>query len=414
MIKLQDISMAQLLEWADTQNTCLYLNPNGFDYPEGAFRHLMAVGTNAVFTDASYTLKEIQEHNINNNTWLFGGICYDYKNVLENLQSNHTDQIGFPNLFMFEPAYVFEMVANEIFLLKGDMDTLPELMQQTIRRPVLHIKPDFTARLGRQDYIEAVNILKAHILKGDIYEINFCQEFYAENAKINPLTTYNKLNAVSPAPFSAYLKWDGKYMMCASPERFLKKEGVKLISQPIKGTRRRGADAQEDQSLKTELFNDPKERAENVMIVDLVRNDLSTHCIPGTVQVEELFGIYTFPQVHQMISTIAGVLENAQQGLEALGACFPMGSMTGAPKLRAMELTEKYESTYRGLYSGTVGYITPDGDFDFNVVIRSLLYNAEKQYLSFETGGAITYQATAEDEYEESLLKGTGILKAME
>lgn len=411
---VKDISIPQLLQWADAQDICLYLNPNNFEYPAGPFRHLLAVGHENIFTAETHALKEIQTLNILNQKWLFGGICYDYKNTLETLQSNHTDHIGLPDLFLFEPMYVFEIISDKILILKGEIDGLHEVILKTKTSPEIYSKPHIKPRINRNDYIEHVNLLKSHILKGDIYEVNFCQEFYADNAVINPLATYQKLTRVSPAPFSAYLKWDNKYLMCASPERFIKKDGTQLISQPIKGTRKRGKDASEDALLKQDLYNDPKERAENVMIVDLVRNDLSTHCIPGTVKVEELFGIYTFPQVHQMISTISGTLEDPARGLEALGACFPMGSMTGAPKHRAMALIEKYESTYRGLYSGTVGYITPDGDYDFNVVIRSLLYNKENQYLAFETGGAITFQANAENEYEESLLKGTGILKTLE
>jgi para-aminobenzoate synthetase component 1 len=204
-----------------------------------------------------------------------------------------------------------------------------------------------------------------------------------------------------------------QFLLSASPERFIKKVGKKIISQPIKGTARRGANEEEDKQIKHHLFNDPKERAENIMIVDLVRNDLSRTADKGSVIVEELCGIYTFPQVHQMISTVVSELREDVHFIEAIRQCFPMGSMTGAPKVRAMKLIEKYESTKRGLFSGAVGYITPEGDFDFNVVIRSILYNARNHYLSFMVGGAITMQAEAEKEYEECMLKAKAIMRVL-
>ncbi|PID89409.1 MAG: hypothetical protein CSB01_02115 [Bacteroidia bacterium] len=249
--------------------------------------------------------------------------------------------------------------------------------------------------------------------RGDIYEINFCQEFFAEQVCINPEQLYNHLKKVSPTPYGCFYKTRNHYLLSASPERFIKKKGTKLISQPIKGTAKRGANKEEDDTIKHHLFTDAKERAENIMIVDLVRNDLSHTATKGSVKVEELCGIYSFPQVHQMISTVVANLRNDIHFVEAIKQCFPMGSMTGAPKIRAMKLIEQYESTKRGLYSGAVGYITPQGDFDFNVVIRSILYNATNKYLSFMVGGAITMQSNPEKEYEECLLKAKAIRKTL-
>jgi len=244
--------------------------------------------------------------------------------------------------------------------------------------------------------------------------MNFCQEFFAEGVRIDPLSMFDRLNQHSKAPFSAYYRLRDRYLLCASPERFLKKEGAKIISQPIKGTIRRGGDPKEDLGLKNQLASSEKDRSENVMIVDLVRNDLGRSCKAGSVEVEELFGIYGFNQVWQMISTVKGELEEGEDGIDAIRRAFPMGSMTGAPKVRSMQLIEEYEQSKRGLYSGAVGYIRPDGDFDFNVVIRSLLYNAADQYLSFQVGGAIVFDSVAEKEYEECLLKAKGILDVLQ
>jgi para-aminobenzoate synthetase component 1 len=243
--------------------------------------------------------------------------------------------------------------------------------------------------------------------------MNFCQEFYAEDAELDPYSYYIHLNKLSPAPFSVFYRTDGNYLISSSPERYLRKTGNRIISQPIKGTAPRHPDPAKDKASKQKLESDPKERAENVMIVDLVRNDLSRTAAKGSVKVEELCGIYSFSQVHQMISTVTSTLDSRFDFVDLLSTTFPMGSMTGAPKIRAMELIEDYEETKRGLYSGAVGYITPDGDFDFNVVIRSVLYNSKTKYLSFITGGAITSGSTAEREYNECLLKAKAITESL-
>jgi para-aminobenzoate synthetase component 1 len=230
-------------------------------------------------------------------------------------------------------------------------------------------------------------------------------EFYAENATINPLEKFEKLNAISQTPFAVYFKNNKQFLLSATPERYLRKEGEHLISQPIKGTAKRFLDPNEDQESKEKLASDPKERAENIMITDLVRNDLSRTAQKGTVQVQELCGIYSFQQVHQMISTITSKLDDKYSLIDVLKLTFPMGSMTGAPKISAMKIIEELEATKRGLYSGAIGYFSPNGDFDFNVVIRSILYNQEKKYVSFSVGSAITSLSNPEDEYEECMLK---------
>ena len=265
------------------------------------------------------------------------------------------------------------------------------------------------SKITKQTYLDNVEHLKSHIQQGDIYEINYCQEFYANEVEINPIELYFKLNKKSPTPYSCFVKHNHSYLLSASPERFIKKQGNKISSQPIKGTIKRGATLEEDEVLKHQLKNDPKERSENIMIVDLVRNDLSKIATRNSVKVEELCEIYTFPQVHQLISTISAEAKPEVDFKTIIHALFPMGSMTGAPKIRAMELIEQYEHSKRGLYSGTVGYIKPNGDFDFNVVIRSILYNSSSKKISYFVGGAITSLSEPEKEYEECLLKAKAI-----
>jgi len=269
------------------------------------------------------------------------------------------------------------------------------------------------ARIARPEYRRIVEAIRRHIIEGDIYEMNLCQEFYAEGVDLAPLAVFERLNALGKAPFSALLRWGDRWVLSASPERFLKKSGDQLLSQPIKGTRGRGGTPEEDARLRADLADSEKDRAENVMIVDLVRNDLARHCLPGSVRVDELFGIYSFETVHQMISTVRGTLKPGEHPVDALRDAFPMGSMTGAPKVMAMELIERYERTRRGVYSGAIGYCTPGGDFDFNVVIRSILYNAAARYLSVQVGGAIVYDSSPDQEYEECLVKSAAMRRAL-
>ena len=269
-------------------------------------------------------------------------------------------------------------------------------------------------KISKEDYLQTIHELQKHIQRGNCYEINFCQEFFAKKTSINSLQVYHALVKISPNPFSCYYKINEKYLLCASPERYIKKQGSSIISQPIKGTIKRDLqDSKLDNQNKTELQNSQKDKSENVMVVDLVRNDLSKISTEGSVKVEELFGIYSFPQVHQMISTITGELKPLIGLNEILDATFPMGSMTGAPKKKVMQLIEEYEQSNRGIYSGCVGYINPQKDFDFNVVIRSIMYNEINQYLSYQVGGGITFYSDPEKEYEECLLKAEAIRKVL-
>jgi para-aminobenzoate synthetase component 1 len=356
-----------------------------------------------------------------NQDWWFGFMTYDLKNELEDLFSDNFDGVQMPALHFFQPRWVLALKVDQLEIhfheKENSEEEAKELVEQILSTKVdpfqVSLVSNIQHRISKEEYLEAVNALKNHIRLGDIYEVNFCQEFFAENTQIDPLATFRSLREVSPTPYSCYYSLGDKFLLSASPERYIRKQGSKIISQPIKGTAKRGSTPDEDNQIKEHLFKDPKERAENIMIVDLVRNDLSRTAVKGTVKVEELCGIYSFPQVHQMISTIVSGLRDDVHFVDCIRHTFPMGSMTGAPKVRAMKLIEKYEVTKRGLFSAAVGYITPDADFDFNVVIRSIQYNAKDDYLSFMVGGAITMQSDPEKEYEECLLKAKAIKQVL-
>jgi len=370
-----------------------------------------------ISTIAGSALKELEQFIMERKSWLFGHLSYDLKNEIEALCSGRIDQVGFPDLFFFEPEVIIRLSGDEMNIEADDAAAIFDQVEKTVNTPlppsdsIVEIKN----RISKEQYVDYVQKLQKHIARGDCYEVNFCQEFFAEKAIIDPLFVYKKLSGASPNPFSALYRVHDKWLICASPERFLKRNGSTVISQPIKGTSRRVTDdMNEDELNKQTLYNSTKDRSENVMVVDLVRNDLAKVCREGTVHVDELFGIYSFPQVHQMISTVSGELKPQASFEEIIRATFPMGSMTGAPKKRVMELIEQYEQTRRGIFSGAVGYITPNGDFDFNVVIRSIMYNDSSKYLSFQAGSGITFYSQAEQEWEECLLKAEAIKKVLE
>jgi len=370
--------------------------------------------------DTGKTFARLQDFHQQTGDWLVGYLGYDLKNEIEKLRSSNEDRLDSPLACFYQPRHLIDFREGEMTVCSlDDPNTVFEeirRMQEPETEGILMSRltsQRIQARVPRETYLERVAAIQQHILEGDVYELNYCMEFFAEEAVLAPVATYQRLNGLSPTPFSVFQRIGSHYLLCASPERFLKKEGNRLISQPIKGTIRRGENESEDQHLKHQLRNDEKELAENMMIVDLVRNDLARSARTGSVKVEEMFGIYTFRQVHQMISTVTAQLKDTLPFTDAIRQAFPMGSMTGAPKIRAMELIDQYEQSRRGLFSGAVGYITPEGDFDFNVVIRSILYNAANQYLSFHVGSAITYDSVPEKEYEECLLKAQAIFRAL-
>ena len=355
----------------------------------------------------------------NRGSYLFGSLSYELKNEFEKLNSKNIDQLDFPLAHFWVPRFVIKLEKEKFEYLQGEQDEesfqfLNYFMEEEIDHNFHSFPYHFEARTSKERYISQVEKLKAHIQRGDIYEVNYCQEFFAENVALDyPLDTYFKLNRITKAPFSTFLQTDQHVVFCGSPERYLKKVGERILSQPIKGTAPRGTNPTEDEALKQQLATDPKERAENIMIVDLVRNDLSRIAKKGSVKVNELCGIHTFETVHQMISTVECEVEKEVTFLDILNASFPMGSMTGAPKVEAMKIIDETEDFNRGIYSGSIGYIRPNGDFDFNVVIRSMIYNIEKKYLSCSVGGAITILSDPEKEYEECQTKIQKILTGM-
>lgn len=353
----------------------------------------------------------------NEGSLICGIFSYDLKNDIEKITSDNTDEMSFPEMHFYIPEITIFIYENRI-RVKSHNSNASEIIEEIKNCLSVEFKNSepskvkFESRPDKIEYLNTVEELKEEIRNGNIYEINFCRELLAE-FEIDPVKTALALSESSPAPFSVFYKTDHKYLICASPERFLLKSGNRLISQPIKGTRRRSLDPLQDELLKKELYSDKKERAENVMIVDLVRNDLSRTAEKASVMVSELYGIYTFPHVHQMISTVESRLKEDIHFSDSIKFCFPMGSMTGAPKLRAMELIEKHEKFKRGLFSGSAGIITPENNFDFNVIIRSILYNSITKMISIRTGSAITAMCDAEKEWDECEVKSTALLSAL-
>lgn len=412
----------QLLVWAQQFDDVVWLDSNNYHQAYSNYDAVLAVDAfTSIKTDYTQAFQQLKEYQSSVNDYIFGYLTYDLKNASENLSSRNFDGLAFPDLYFFQPKKLFlfkdhqvqiqylNMVDDEI---ESDLQAIMQINESTHQHINNAIK--IKLRIHKDAYFEKINTMLAHIHRGDLYEANFCQEFYAEDTTINPLETYNKLNSISNPPFATFLKCTDAYLLSASPERYLKKQGTTVISQPIKGTAKRSLNPQKDEKLKQALLNNPKERSENIMIVDLVRNDLSKTAIKGSVKVEALCEIYTFDQVHQMISTVSSQVEATTHPVDIIKSTFPMGSMTGAPKLSAMRIIEALEETKRGLYSGAVGYFTPSGDFDFNVVIRSILYNQTKQYVSYSVGSAITAQSNPLKEYEECLVKAKAMRQVLE
>jgi len=414
-----DAFKKQILLWAQQFETVLWLDSNNYKQQYSSFDCGLAIEEfTSIKTDYSNAFEKLKEYQTITKDYIFGYISYDVKNDVEELSSNNLDGLGFADLFFFQPKKLFFIRGNVIEFqylrmvddeIESDFKEISNLSFQAQSR-ILKNKTSnsdikIKLRIHKDEYYAKVNKIINHIKRGDIYEANFCQEFYAENSTINPAQVYKDLNKISQPPFATFLKIEQQYLLSASPERYIRKEGNKIISQPIKGTAKRLKSKINDDKIASDLSRDIKERAENVMIVDLVRNDLSKSAIKGSVKVEELCKVYSFKQVHQMISTVVSEIYANTNPIDVFKTTFPMGSMTGAPKISAMKIIENLEETKRGLYSGTVGYFTPNGDFDFNVVIRSILYNKEKKYISYSVGGAITAKSNPEKEYEECLLK---------
>ena len=412
----------QILIWSQQFDEVIWLDSNQYEQKYGSYDAILAVEAfTSIQTDYLQGFEKLKEYQSLVDDWVFGYLAYDLKNDVEQLESKNEDGLGFPDLSFFQPKKLFLFKGDQVEIqylkcvddeIEGDLQAIKNIedLEKVSTENDIKIK----LRIHKDEYFNKVNTVLDHIHNGDIYEANFCQEFYAENTVIAPLETYKKLNAISKPPFAAFVKLYDKYALSASPERYIKKEGLQVISQPIKGTAKRAVDKIEDNKLKASLLSDEKERSENIMIVDLVRNDLSKTAQKGSVKVEELCGIYTFNQVHQMISTVSSQVAPETHPVDIIKSTFPMGSMTGAPKISAMTIMEKLETTKRGLYSGAIGYFTPDNDFDFSVVIRTILYNETQKFVSYSVGGAITAKSKPLKEYEECLVKAKAMRTVLE
>jgi para-aminobenzoate synthetase component 1 len=401
----------QVLNWSAGFSTCCYLDNQEYHSETNSYECLAAVGElSRIQAEEGHAFEDLKAFSEKQNDWMFGHFSFGLKSETENSPSRLPDFVGFPDLFFFVPQIVIIVLPQEIRIgILGNNHR--EIYEQILESKSAEAKtagkpPLIQQRIGREEYIAIIQNLQKHIQRGDCYEINFCQEFYSLNAVVNPLALFQALQRISPSPFSSFYSADNRFLLCASPERYLKRKADTILSQPMKGTAARvPLNAIEDAKAREGLFTSEKDKAENVMVVDLVRNDLSKVCEPNSVRVTELFGIYSFAQVHQMVSTITGTPEKDLHWCDLVARTFPMGSMTGAPKKRVLDLTEDYEKSARGLFSGAVGYVEPNQDFDFNVVIRSLQYNYSTNYLSWFAGSGITAGSDPEKEYEECLMK---------
>ncbi len=407
----------QALEWGSRFNHCMFFNGNGVKYPMGAFpRMIMAGRRREISFIEGNAFSAMRSDRDQHRSWLCGYFGYDLKNEIEKLQSSNQDFTQFPEMCFFEPEHVLIFGTDEISIY-SEWPASRIIEDISASEAQHNSKKEGNASLmssvSRNQYINTVEKIREHILNGDIYEMNYCIDFVFEEAYLEPLQLFRALTLQSPTPFSCFGRFGDHYLICASPERFLRRNGDELLSQPIKGTAQRSDKPEADARSKSALFNSEKERAENMMIVDLVRNDLAKSAITGSVKVPELFGIYSFRHLHQMISSVTARIKTGVHAVDTIKNAFPMGSMTGAPKVKVMELIEHYESARRSIYSGAAGFFTPDEDFDFNVVIRSLTYNSKTRHLSFSVGSAITFDSDPEQEYEECLLKARAILEVL-
>lgn len=411
-----EIFKRQVLTWATPFDTCCFLDNQGYS-PGSSFDYILAAGAvDSCTASAGSAFSTLRSWAADRKDWLFGHFGFGLAAETEGLSPDTLpDETGFPDLFFFVPGIIAEVQKDHVRIGSFDSDhaRIYNAITSTVPAgPGRLPSPVFIPRFTRDEYLSTIAELRRHILRGDCYEINFCMEFFARSVFPDPLSAWWALSQASPNPFSAWYHLHDQYLFCASPERFLAKKGNTLFSQPIKGTAPRfPADPEADRLRGLALYQSPKDRAENVMVVDLVRNDLSKICMPGSVHVPELYGIYAFPHVFQMISTVAGEAQPGLDWTDAVKATFPMGSMTGAPKNSVLRLIRRYERSRRGLFSGAVGYVDPSGAFDFNVVIRSLLYNRGNGYLSYQVGSGITWYSDPAAEYEECLLKAEGIRK---
>ncbi|MCC6721648.1 MAG: anthranilate synthase component I family protein [Bacteroidia bacterium] len=391
-------------------DSCL-LHPQFF---KGNYKIIASFGGDKILEPANNSI-ELLDKIYSEKCWYFGILGYNLKNEIEKLKSENDKCFGWSDIMFFKPETVITVDFENNLIIYG---ANAEYHFDKINSTQINDKFDISNRklihpeINKSEYISKVNSIKNEIIKGNVYELNLCERFLYQDIELkSPISFYENLVKNSPTPFSAYFAIHNKYVMSASPERFLYKIKNKLISQPIKGTIARDENLEVDIENKNSLKNSVKEMAENVMIVDLVRNDLSKVSVAGSVKVEELFGIYSYSQVHQMVSTISSQLKAKVDLKEIISSTFPMGSMTGTPKIAAMQLIEISENFDREWYSGALGYITPWEDFDFNVLIRTAFYDSYLKKIAYYSGGAITIDSDAKEELKEILVKTEAIKK---
>ncbi len=337
--------------------------------------------------------------------WLFGYLSYDLKNHIEALTSENSSLSSTPDMFFMVPGVILEISSEgNIEVIKGDLPESIEMNETGTNVSVVLVN-----QIQKSEYLRKIKEAQKYIEEGDFYEINLSHalEF---NFKGNEFELYKMMRELGPVPFASFIQFDEITICCASPERFLSRNNNRVWSQPIKGTLSRNG--LNDEEHRNQLYTSEKNRAENLMIVDLVRNDLSRIAKKGTVKVKDLFEVQSFETVHQMVSTVECEVETNQNSIEIIKACFPMGSMTGAPKISAMKAIEELEEYKRGIYSGAIGYIKPTQDFDFNVVIRTAIIEGNK--LVYPVGGAITSDSIPEEEWEETLVKARALTNTLD
>lgn len=412
--------ISKALNWSKQFKAFNILVSNANDSAYSMYEFILFAGCKDAIRTASNDKESLSKLDTfvkrHSGSWITGYLTYELKDEVEPVKNLKDRSITDSKLHFFIPEIIIYKLEGKIHIEADNPEQiLSEIQDYAPLLPSQDVIPPFKPRISKQEYLSSFNQLKNYIAKGDLYQANFCQEFYRSDIKLNDLESlYFKLTKNAPSPFSCFFKYESLYVLSASPERYFQKKCNQIISQPIKGTAPRDQDLQKDLELKEQLLKNIKERSENLMVVDLVRNDLSKISIPGTVNRTKNLQVQSYSHVHQLVSTVQGELPPNTSLGEILGATFPPGSMTGTPKKRALEIIEELESSNRGVYSGSIGYQTPWGDMDFNVVIRTLIYDRTKEYLSFHVGGGITQLSDGEKEYEECLIKASTLLDTLD
>ena len=418
-LKQREQFINNLTLWLNKHDVFMFLNSNQNSKKKyyGEYDILAGVDVVSCIKSNENSFSKLRDYYNKKKDWIMGSLAYDLKNEIENLKSENKEFICFDNMYFFQPKIILIIKNDKIefhhFENVNANDLFKEISSIKFKENIISNNVDLNSRETKKEYLQKIKDIKKHIQLGDIYELNYCQEFYSEGNEIDPVQTYSLLNSKSLTPFSCFLKYNEKYLISSTPERYIKGFDNIVISQPIKGTSKRYIDEKKDKKSKEKLLNSKKEMSENIMTVDLVRNDLARIAKRGSVEVEELCGLYTFRQVHQLVSTIKCKLDKDKDWVDVLEKTFPMGSMTGTPKIKSMELIEKFENFKRGIFSGTVGYIDPKQRFDFNVIIRSIIYDSLNKKISVPVGGAITAKSNPKQEYDECMIKSEAMFNSL-